>query len=391
MTLEEQCKLSYYKKIADISTHTNVFLVQHVENNRIFVMKEQTVYSREVYEHLKTCENPHIPKIYECVEDEENQKLIIVEEYIQGESLADHLQEKGVYSLEETCRFMITVCDVLEELHNLPQPVIHRDLKPDNILIQENGYLKIIDFNSAKQFETGRDSDTVIIGTRKYAAPEQFGFRQSDARTDIYAIGVMMNYLLTRHYPDEEIYHSDLCHEKQISDIIRKCTQFAPDSRYQTAVELRRDLQIVLAELTDQKVAEMKDKDEVKVREDQEEKETTGSESEHWNVPFLPVGFRTGSIWKMCLAAAGYAFFFWMDLTMTFTRSDGQPVTALYNWQNRIAILVWVLLSIAFWGNYLGFRRRLPLMKKKYMRWLGIFLWPFIFLVIVLIVLAIVE
>lgn len=397
MTLEEQCKLSYYKKIADISTHTNVFLVQHVETNRIFVMKEQTVYSREVYEHLKTCENPHVPKICECVEDEENQKLIIVEEYIQGESLAEHLQEKGVYSLEETCRFMITVCDVLEELHNLPQPVIHRDLKPDNILIQENGYLKIIDFNSAKQFETGRDSDTVIIGTRKYAAPEQFGFRQSDARTDIYAIGVMMNYLLTKHYPDEEIYHSDLCHKIQIADIIGKCTQFSPDSRYQTAVELRRDLQIVLAELTEQKTAEIAEMKSKAMQEEKHSVEKSTAETKssarkgHWQIPFLPVGFRTGTIWKMCVAAVGYAFILWLGLTMTFTRNDGQPVTALYNWENRISFLVWSLLSVAFWGNYLAFRSRLPLMKKKYIRWLGIVLWPTIFLVIILTVLAIIE
>ena len=148
MTLEEQCRLSYYKKIADISTHQNVFLVQHVESGRIYVMKEQEIYCREVYEHLKTCENPHVPKIFECVEDDG--KLIIVEEYIQGESMAEHLEKKGTYTLEEVCRFMITVCDVLEHLHNLPQPVIHRDLKPDNILVQESGYLKIIDFNTAK-------------------------------------------------------------------------------------------------------------------------------------------------------------------------------------------------------------------------------------------------
>ncbi|MEI3340037.1 MAG: hypothetical protein V8R80_08985 [Eubacterium sp.] len=93
MTLEEQCRLSYYKKIADISNHQNVFLVQHVDNGRIFVMKEQEIYCREVYEYLKICKNPHVPIIFECVEN--NGRLVIVEEYIQGESLAEHLEEKG--------------------------------------------------------------------------------------------------------------------------------------------------------------------------------------------------------------------------------------------------------------------------------------------------------
>ena len=91
MTLEEQCRLSYYKKIADISTHQNVYLVQHLENGHIFVMKEQKIYCKEVYEYLMSCRNPHIPQILECIED--NEKLIIVEEYVHGESLAEHLEK----------------------------------------------------------------------------------------------------------------------------------------------------------------------------------------------------------------------------------------------------------------------------------------------------------
>lgn len=375
MTLEEQCRLSYYKKIADISTHKNVFLVQHVENGRIFVMKEQEIYCREVYEHLKTCENPHVPKIFECVED--NGKLIIVEEYIQGESLAEHLEEKGTYTLEEVCRFMITICDVLEHLHNLPQPVIHRDLKPDNILVQENGYLKIIDFNTAKQYEAGRVSDTVIIGTRKYAAPEQFGFRQSDARTDIYAMGVMMNYLLTKRYPDECLYISERHGKKTMSDIIRKCVEFSPDSRYQTVIELRKDLQLILSGLMNKKSY-----NEGKVE------EKTSPKKGRWMLPFLPIGFRTGTTWKMVLGALGYYFLFWLGLTMEVTQKDGGAVTSFYLWANRLTFLIWSLLTIAFYGNYLGFQKKLPFMGRKYLRWLGYLLWPAIFLVVLVLLLC---
>lgn len=241
MTLEEQSRLSYYQKIAEISSHKNVYLVQHVESRRIFVRKEQQIYNRDIYEYLKRCENPHIPKIYECIEDED--RLILIEEYVQGESLASHLEQVGTYSEEEVCHFMITICDVLEQLHQLPQPVIHRDLKPDNIIIQDNGYLKIIDFNTAKQFEKGRDSDTVIIGTREFAAPEQYGFQQSDARTDIYAMGVMMNYLLTKDYPRNQLYSSAGMQTALITQIIQKCIAFAPDKRYQSVMELRRALQ----------------------------------------------------------------------------------------------------------------------------------------------------
>ena len=375
MTLEEQCRLSYYKKIADISTHQNVFLVQHVVNGHIFVMKEQEIYCREVYEHLKTCENPHVPKIFECMEDDG--KLIVVEEYIQGESLADHLEEKGTYSLEEVCRFIITICDVLEHLHYLPQPVIHRDLKPDNILVQENGYLKIIDFNTAKQYEDGRASDTVIIGTRKYAAPEQFGFRQSDARTDIYAIGVMMNYLLTKRYPDEFLYISEKHGKKSMSDIIRKCVEFSPDNRYQTVIDLRKDLQMILSEIMNKKsynVGLVKGK--------------TSPGKSHWMLPFLPVGFRTGTTWKIVLGVLGYYFLFWLGLTMEVTRTDGGVMTPFYLWANRLTFLIWSLLTIAFYGNYLGFQKRLPLMRRKYLCWFGYLLWPAVFLIVLVLLLC---
>lgn len=367
MTLEEQCKLSYYKKIADISTHKNVCLVQHLGNNRIFVRKEQEIYSREVYEYLKNCNNPHIPKIYECIENED--KLITIEEYVHGESLAAHLEETGVYTPEEVCYFMIIICDVLEQLHQLPQPVIHRDLKPENVLIQENGYLKIVDFNTAKQYEQGKEADTVIIGTRKYAAPEQFGYRQSDARTDIYAMGVMMNYLLTKKYPDEYLYVAEGFGKISLTSIISRCIEFSPDNRYQTVMDLRRDLQTVL-----EKVAK---------------KNRTGTDDWQkqvykrkgiWNVPFLPPGFRTGKIWKMILGGWGYLFIFWVGLSLEVTQPDGSEVTGFYLWANRLVVLLWGLLTVAFYADYLGLRKHLPLMQRKYICIIGYLLWPIIFL-----------
>lgn len=375
MTLEEQCRLSYYKKIADIGAHKNVYLVQHVETDRIFIKKVQTIYNREVYEYLQTCGNQHIPKIYECIEDEG--KLIIIEEYIHGESLADHLEETGVYSREEVCRFAITICDVLEQLHQLPQPVIHRDLKPENILIPENGSLKIIDFNTAKRHEWGRDSDTVIIGTRKYAAPEQFGYKQSDARTDIYALGVMMNYLLTKKYPDECLYISEKYGKISLSEIIRKCIEFSPDSRYQTVMDLRRDLQAVLAGTA--KAG----------RVGADDRQSNLSEKKGlWTIPFLPPGFRTGIAWKMMAGGIGYLMIFCLSLSLEINGQDGSAVTGFYLWANRLTVLLWYLLTVAFYADYLNWQKFLPLMQRKNLRWAGYILWPMIFLFLLLFILA---
>ncbi len=380
MTLEEQCRLSYYRKIADISTHKNVYLVQHVENNRIYVRKEQKIYCKEVYEYLKQCDNPHIPKIFECVEDKNI--LIVIEEYVQGESLAAHLEDKGVFNCQEVCQIMITICDVLEQLHNLPKSVIHRDLKPENIIIQENGYLKIIDFNTAKQFVQGKDTDTVIIGTRKYAAPEQFGFRQSDNRTDIYAMGVMMNYLLTQKYPEELVYGTDKTHVDFMRKIIGKCIEFAPERRYQRVEELRKDLQNVLKIQSFSNYYKKNKKQNF-----YEEKKGKGL----WKIRFLPPGFRTGVPWKMLLGGIGYFFIFWVGLMMEMTNPDGSAVTGYELWANRITVLLWMLLTVAFWADYLDFQQALPIMGNKYLKWLGYIFYPVLFFVILVTILAIIT
>lgn len=358
MTLEEQCRLSYYREIADISPHQNVKLVQHVETRRIYVKKVQEVYNKQIYEYLMRCGNPHIPQIYECMEDDG--KLIIIEEYIQGESLLERLEQGGLYSREEVCRIVVTICDVLEQLHQLPVPVIHRDLKPENILLQSNGYLKIIDFNTAKKFEEGREQDTVLIGTRDYAAPEQYGFAQSDARTDIYALGVMMNYLLTKAYPKDFLYMGLERAEDPLTQIIRRCTALDPRQRYQNVMELRQDLQVVLGERN------------------------------HFDLRYaVPPGFRTKKVWKMLLGSFGYLMIFWMSLTMEFNDSYGGALVGVELWANRIVVLLWMLLTVALATDYMGIQKQFPLMKGK--KWIGCVLWSFVFLVVLVMLLEIVT
>lgn len=367
MTLEEQCRLSYYKEIADISPHQNVKLVQHVENRRIYVKKVQEVYNKQIYDYLMHCDNPHIPQIYECMEDDG--KLIIIEEYIQGESLLERLERGGLYAREEVCRIVITICDVLEQLHQLPVPVIHRDLKPENILLQSNGYLKIIDFNTAKKFEEGREQDTVLIGTRDYAAPEQYGFAQSDARTDIYAIGVMMNYLLTRAYPKDFLYMGMERAEDPLTKIIRRCTALDPRQRYQNVMELRQDLQVVLGEHMNV--------------------EKRGG---HFHPQKLtPPGFRTKKVWKMLLGSFGYLVIFWMSMTMEFDDSYGVPLMGFELWANRAVVLVWMLLTVALATDYMGMQNQFPLMKRKGVKWLGCALWSFAFMVVLVVLLEIIT
>lgn len=357
MTLEEQSRLSYYKEISSFSTHHNVSLVQHIETKHIYVKKTQDVYNKAVYQTLIQLNDRHIPRIYECIED--GGQLTIIEEYVQGESLAEHLQKYGVYTEQEVVYIIQTICQVLDVLHHLHPPIIHRDLKPENIIISSDGVLKMIDFNAAKQFTSNQDTDTVLIGTREFAAPEQYGFSQSDARTDIYALGVMMNILLTGDYPKERIYQNEESQAKYaggtLTEIIQKCIAFSPDMRYQDIRELRRALSVVHG--TEEDTVDKKDKKEI------DEKPVL--EQKH---PLFPPGFRSGHLWKMIVGALGYFFIFWLCLTMKFTDTNHVVMTGLALWVNRICVLIGMLFTVVMLFNYGNIQSYLPFPKSKKLR-----------------------
>lgn len=374
MTLEEQCRLSFYKEIAGLGTHDNVKLVQHVETNRIYVKKVQDVYNKEVYALLMKLHDQHVPEIVECMEDEG--QLIVIEEYIQGESLAEHITHQGVYSEQEAVAIFITLCDVLNLFHHFQPPVISRDLKPENIIISNQGVLKIVDFNTAKRVIPGKERDTVLIGTREYAAPEQYGFAQSDMRTDIYALGVMLNFMLTGKYPREMLYQpeerksgKDVEKSIKLTAIIQKCTAFSPDMRYQNVLELKRDL-----ESTTQKHSEMHPIKQKK--------------RSLWHHEALPPGFRTGTIWKMIMAGMGYIFIFWMGLTIDYTTGESHiPLTGYALWVNRICVLVCMLFVLMLICNYRPIVSHLPLMQHRWLRMVMGCVYAFIALIVTVLIL----
>ena len=123
-------------------------------------------------------------------------------------------------------------CRILAQLHRAEPPIIHRDIKPGNIILTEDGTVKLLDMNAARQLSEGKEADTRLLGTAGYAAPEQYGFAQSDARTDIYAAGVLMNVLRTGCLPQEKLAGGSL------RRIVRKCTHIDPNRRYASAGEL---------------------------------------------------------------------------------------------------------------------------------------------------------
>lgn len=187
------------------------------------------------YEKLRriACEN--LPLIFDAVELEDGQ--IVLEEFIEGVTVAQ-VMESGQYRYLGARRVLKGVCRALTVLHE--RGLVHRDVKPENVLIGPNGRVVLIDFNASRQLSAA-SRDTVVMGTVGYASPEQLGVAQSDARTDIYAAGVLLNVMLTGKHPSEQMARG------YAGRIVRKCTQVNPNNRYPTAAKLADALALIHA------------------------------------------------------------------------------------------------------------------------------------------------
>ena len=185
----------------------------------------------DVYRRLLTVTHPNLPRIYEAAQ--EGETVTILEEYIDGMTVAQVL-ETGHYTERGTRYVAKNLCDALYALHSLG--IIHRDIKPENVMCDKNGAIKLIDFNASRIIKPWQDKDTQQLGTAGYAAPEQYGFKDSDERTDIYALGMMMNVMLTgEHYARQRA-------RGRLGKIIRRCIQPSPEERFSDVLSLRRTL-----------------------------------------------------------------------------------------------------------------------------------------------------
>ncbi len=199
---------------------------------------------------LKDLDNPHLPKIYEVVEEAD--QILMVMDYVEGQSLDQILDQYGPLPPEMAVHCGLQICDVFAYLHSQFPPIIYRDMKPANVILQPDGMVKMIDFGTARTWkgDQERSSDTMLIGTEGFAAPEQFGgLGESDARTDIFCLGVTLFNLVTGHSPYTRPFGitplgdwDPQLRDCALDRIIQRCTQRDPDSRYQSAQELKEDL-----------------------------------------------------------------------------------------------------------------------------------------------------
>lgn len=191
---------------------------------------------------LKSVKHSKLPRIVDVIDHEDS--FIIVMDYIEGRSLDRILAERGPQPEADVVKWAMQLCEVLGYLHSRPTPIIYRDMKPSNVMLKPNGDVTIIDFGTAKKYEVAV-GETTRLGTEGYAAPEQYGgLGRTDARTDIFALGMTMYALLTGVDPqkslvvDTSIRKVDSTLSEGLDEIIRKCTQREAELRYRSCAEL---------------------------------------------------------------------------------------------------------------------------------------------------------
>ena len=200
-------------------------LMRNKDTGELVVKKEMGKESFSVYSLLKSIKNKNLIKVLECFRDED--KTIEIEEYVNGKRLDDYFREKKA-TLEQVVDVGIALCEGLAPMHKLN--LVHRDIQPKNIIITNEGILKIIDFDISRKENENATHDTTLLGTVGYAAPEQYGFAQTTNRSDIYSIGAVLK---------------ELSSFSELDKIIAKCMEMDPANRYENVEQLENELEKV--------------------------------------------------------------------------------------------------------------------------------------------------
>lgn len=315
-----------YQDLGRLDESKEIYLMRDMQTGLLYVRKTISLQEEDVFERLRQARLPGIPAIRELV-DNGNGTCTVIEEYIQGMTLQQIMEREGRLTEKRIRSLMISLCRILEPVHKMDPPIIHRDIKPSNIIVTQSGQVYLLDFGAARQYDVSNEFDTRYMGTAEFAAPEQYGFRQTDVRTDIYNIGTTMNFLLTGSNP------RSLPEDKGLGRVIRRCMEMDPAERYQNLTELEKAL---------------------------------SGKPGHF-VPWLPVGFRSLHPVKILAAAVFYAFgilLIWSPHAWDHTTKP--TAYAVY-------MTVTTLGMVAIAGNYGGIWNWLPGMRRRTnLRWLAL-------------------
>ena len=188
------------------------------------------------YRRIENLHSEYFPQIYQIWE--ENGETNVLEEYISGQTLQDIFEQSTCISENQVTMYMLEICHALHILHHADPPIIYRDLKPENVIVTDEGKIKLLDFDAVREYKENRDRDTVMLGTKEYASPEQFGFTQTDTRSDIYSWGIVFSELLSHA-------QVNVGYRRKAKKIVNRATMFDPEKRYQDTEALLKDMHLL--------------------------------------------------------------------------------------------------------------------------------------------------
>lgn len=212
-----------YEYVESVNFKSTKIRLVSDKNGRLFVRKNVRV-DRLLAEKLTGISSPYIVKFIEFGED--NDGAYVIEEYVEGVTAAERS-----FTKKQAVKILIELCDALDALHSAK--IVHRDIKPSNIIITKDEHIKLIDFDASRIEKVVKDRDTQILGTEGFAPPEQFGFSQTDSRSDIYSFGVTMNLLLGEN-------------SAPFNKIIKKCKALDPDDRYDSISAVKTAIRLAV-------------------------------------------------------------------------------------------------------------------------------------------------
>ena len=218
----------------------NLWAVKEVDSqwkNKIDFLAEPNI--------LKNLSHIGVIRIIDIFHEDDN--LYIVEDYIEGKTLKEHVEVNGPLKSELVSDIALQLCSILGYLHSFNPPIIYRDLKPANIMIKPNNKVVLIDFGIARTYKENQEGDTMILGSMGYIAPEQLVNAQSNAQTDIYSLGATMFFMLTgksisftSELMDAANYPENVA--KSLVGIIQKASAIEPKRRYSDVLEMQLDI-----------------------------------------------------------------------------------------------------------------------------------------------------
>lgn len=309
--------LSQYRELKLLGGNKRfpTYLVRSEIDGSLAIKKKMFLRQAEVYLRLQNCPLTSIPKVLYVLPFSDH--CVVLEEYVAGESLEQKLDREKTLPENQILDYCGQLCDALTWLHS--HGLIHRDINPSNIMVSYQGEVKLIDFDISRSMKPNSNRDTTILGTVGYAAPEQFGFDQTDSRTDLYSLGVLLNVMSTGYLPNQKAA------DGKLGEIVKKCTRIDPDARYQTAAELKA----VLCPGQDEKQ------------------------------PCSILGFRSRQPWKMAVASFIYAALVLLSLVPLIQRQPPLQLLRSYSFYLFAFLLPFLLLS-----DFNGMSHRLFFLKK---------------------------